>query len=482
MTITGPEPIQKKDKSFAGFSRRTIDEILKTWEKIKSITRRAVTGKVGPDLPETDEEHIKKQIEECVFAKGGEVSSRSRAAELGKIYLNLSKKGREKFMKLLARDFDIDNTKINEIMQKHQNTENEEMRIEAEMELSRALIPPRVRLLRQFNTLPNGFKFLIDFRAELMPLRQNDPYLRKLDEDLKDILSSWFDIGLLDLKEITWQSPASLLEKLIEYEAVHEIRSWTDLKNRLDSDRHCFAFFHNKMPDEPLIFVEVALVNEITAGIQELLDEKAATIKPEEADTAVFYSISNAQKGLSGIDLGNFLIKRVVNELSKKSKSLKHFVTLSPVPDFRKWLDPILFSGDESILTPSEIKAVKGGTDNDNASKGLLELLNSDWNRDPGRAKILKPILMRLCAHYLIHEKRGDKTFDPVANFHLTNGARIERLNWSGDLSEKGMRHSAGIMVNYYYKLSEIEKNHELYITESRINASKDVGKWLKKS
>ena len=456
-----------------------MSDILKAWEKIKSITRRTFTRKVNPDLIGADEEYIKKQMHECVFAKGGEISSRSRAVELGKTYLDLSKTGREKFMKILSREFDVNNQKINGIIQEIQSTDDEDTRIKAEMKLSKALIPPRVRLLKQFNALPNGFKFLIDFRADLLAIRKDDPYLRKLDEDLKRLLSSWFDIGLLDLKEITWQSPASLLEKLIEYEAVHEIQSWTDMKNRLDSDRQCCAFFHNKMPDEPLIFVEVALVNEISGSIQELLDEEAKTINPEEADTAVFYSISNAQEGLAGINLGNFLIKRVVKELSNKLKGLKHFVTLSPIPNFRKWLDPVLLKGDTSILNLSEIEAIKSITDNKNASKGLLELLNSGWREDPGISKMVKPILMRLGAYYLLHVKKNEKTFDPVANFHLTNGARIERINWLGDTSGKGMDESAGIMVNYYYKLSEIEKNHELYITESQVNASRDVRKWL---
>jgi len=458
-----------------------MNEILKAWEKLKSLTRRAVTGKISPDLPEADEEHIKKQVEECVFAKGGEISSRTRAVELGEIYLNLSKTGRENFMKLLARDFDIDNQKVEDIIEQFQNAEDEDARVKAEMALSKALVPPRVRLLKQFNSLPNGFKFLVKFREELLPIRKKDPYLRKLDADLKNILSSWFDIGLLDLREITWQSPASLLEKLIKYEAVHEIRSWADMKNRLDSDRHCFAFFHNKMPDEPLIFVEVALVNEITGSIRELLDEEAATLSPEEADTAVFYSISNAQKGLEGINLGNFLIKRVVQELSKNLKGLKHFVTLSPVPGFRKWLEPILMNEDESIFSHHEIRVLQSHTGNENASTGLLlELLNSDWSKDPGLSNTLKPILMRLCARYLLEEKKGDKARDAVANFHLANGAHIERLNWLGDMSEKGMKQSAGIMVNYHYKLSEIEKNHELYITESQVIASNAVRKWLK--
>jgi len=458
-----------------------MSEILKTWEKIKGLTRRVVTGKISPDLSGGDEERIKKKISKCIYAKGYSLYGRSRAVELGKLYLNLSTKGRGKFMIILAREFDVDKQKINEFIQKFQKSGDENTRIKAEMELSKALIPPRVTLLKQFNSLPNGFKFLIDFRSELLRIRNSDPFLEKLDEDLKSILSSWFDVGLLDLEEITWKSPASLLEKLIQYEAVHEIQSWTDLKNRLDSDRMCFAFFHNKIPDEPLIFVEVALVNEISANIQELLDEEAATIKLEKANTAIFYSISNTQIGLEGINLGNFLIKRVVTELSNKFEGLKHFVTLSPIPEFRKWLDQILSEGDESIFSPAEIKTIKGLTNNQDAPGGLLDLLNSNWHENLEISKTLKPILMRLCAGYLVHEKKDKKAFDPVANFHLANGAHIERLNWLGDISGKGMKQSAGIMVNYHYKLSEIEKNHELYLTESRISAEPEVKKWIKK-
>lgn len=308
---------------------------------------------------------------------------------------------------------------------------------------------------------------------------KDDPHLVKLDADLKNILSSWFDIGLLDLQEITWESSASLLEKLMKYEAVHEIQSWKDLKNRLDSDRRCFAFFHNKMPNEPLIFVEVALVNEISGNIRKLLDEEAVTIKPEDADTAVFYSISNAQNGLEGIHLGNFLIKRVVNELSKKLKGLKHFVTLSPIPGFRRWVEPLLLLEGESVLKSSEIMSLKPVINKRNIPKGLLRLLDSNWHLNPDIARVLKPILMRLCADYLVNAKKGSRVLDPVANFHLRNGARIECLNWLADTSAKGMEQSVGIMVNYYYKLSDIERNHEYYISESRINISKDTRKLL---
>jgi len=476
--------IREKDKDTdgtrgAGFSFNPMTEILKAWEKIKSYTRMAITGKVHPDLVGVDVEFIKKQINECILARGGEISSRWRSVELGKIYLNLSKTGKERFMKIIARDFDTDKNLIKNQLKKFENAEDEAGIINAEVELAKTLIPPRLRLLKQFSTLPNGFKFLIDFREELLPIRQNDIYLRKLDRDLKSLLSSWFDIGLLDLTEISWQSPALLLEKLIGYEAVHEIRSWRDLKNRLDSDRLCFAFFHNKIPQEPLIFVEVALMDRIADSIQKILDEEAVTIQPGEADTAIFYSISNAQKGLAGINLGNFLIKRVVDYISNKLEGVKHYATLSPVPKFRTWLDPILRQGDESILTSSEQKKIRAVSQATNAAEGLRNILNSDWCSENSLTKLLYPLLMRLCAYYLCQVKQDKKAYDPVANFHLANGARIERLNWLGDTSKKGMQQSGGIMVNYYYKMTDIEKNHEYYITENRISCAKEIKKWL---
>lgn len=467
------------EKSLAAFSRRTLEDITRTWEKLFSLTRRKVTGRLNPNLSPTDEDYIREKMKECIFSRGGEIASRAKAVELGEIYIDLSDSGREKFAGILAREFDVDLEKIDQIRAKFQDQGSEENRIKMEIELAEALVPPRVRLLKQFNSLPSGFKFLIDFRADLLNIRKKDPYLLKLDSDLKTVLSSWFDIGLLDLKTITWDSPASLLEKLIQYEAVHAIQSWDDLKNRLVSDRQCFAFFHNKIPDEPLIFVEVALVNQISDNIQQLLDTRAETIEPEDTDTAIFYSISNAQKGLAGINLGNFLIKRVVEELQARLKNLKRFATLSPVPQFRRWLDPVLMGGDETIFKPEEINILKREIPNQNAVRGLLEILNTNWQKNEQLSAALKPLMMRLCARYLVFEKRNEKAFDPVANFHLSNGALIYRLNWQGDRSERGMKESAGIMVNYQYKLSDIEKNHELYLTGSQIQVSKELRKWL---
>ena len=313
-----------------------------------------------------------------------------------------------------------------------------------------------------------------------MAFSRENVYLQGAERDLRYLLKSLFDIGLLDLEEVNWNSPAALLEKLIQYEAVHEISSWKDLKNRLDSDRRCFAFFHHKMPDEPLIFIEVALVKGMADNIQTLLNEESPVQDPEDADTAIFYSINNTQKGLAGISFGNFLIKWVVAELSLTLKNLKVFATLSPVPGFRRWLDPFLEKGDNSLLKPGEIQEIQKIKPGVNGEKTLLELLNSDWHQDDKMCEILRKPLMRLIAHYLVHEKKGIRALDPVSHFHLTNGASLERINWLADTSSKGMRESAGIMVNYLYKNTHIDNYHEEYVTEGKIQYSKQSRDWLK--
>jgi len=286
---------------------------------------------------------------------------------------------------------------------------------------------------------------------------------------------------LLDMAEISWNSPAALLEKLIQYEAVHEISSWNDLKNRLDSDRRCFAFFHNKMPDEPLIFIEVALVNGLADNVQTLLNEKSPVQDPEEADTAIFYSINNTQKGLAGISFGNFLIKWVVAELSSSLNNLKNFATLSPVPGFRKWLDPLLERGETTLFKARDFQSINQFISGDNAAHSLLKALRSEWPKDEKACKALKEPLMGLAAHYLVKEKRGIRALDPVTHFHLSNGASLERINWLGDTSSKGMRESAGIMVNYLYRQSHIDDYHEAYVLEGKINISKQLKDFLKK-
>ena len=463
-------------KSFAIFNRLTRGEFSKAWDGIVDMARVALNKNQRYE----NREVLKSLIHDCIYAKGGDVSARARTVELGTVYLDLSREGRETFHDILAIDFDIDRQDLDEKIKALQKTSDPAEVMRAEISLKNALTPPRMSLLKQFSSLPNGIKFLIDMRADILPKASADQHLNKLSLDIREILGSWVDIGLLDLQEITWNSPAALLEKLIAYEAVHEIRSWDDLRKRLDSDRLCFAFFHNKMESEPLVFVEVALVNKLSTNIQELLNKEDEKIDPEKATTAIFYSISNTQPGLAGISLGNFLIKTVVKKLSDDYSQIKQYATLSPVPGFRKWLAPKLASGEEDILLPKEIDIIKGLYSCANAALQLEETLAADWYRDPDKTALAKPILTRLCARYLLQERAGDRALDQVANFHLANGARLERLNWIADLSENGMKRSYGVMVNYHYKLSEIENNHEEYVTKIKIAASRSVRGLLK--
>jgi malonyl-CoA decarboxylase len=462
------------------FNRLSRGEFKKAWEGIINLTRKSLTKREGLDPRYENRDHLHHLIHDCIYAKGGDVSARSRTVELGAVYLHLSGRGRETFHDILAHDFDIDRQLLADKIRELDEARNQKEAIAAEIDLKTALTPPRIILLKQFSSLPNGLKLLIDMRAALLPRIREDQRLYKLSFDIKELLAAWFDIGMLDLKEITWNSPAALLEKLIQYEAVHEIRSWSDLRRRLDSNRLCFAFFHNKMPAEPLVFVEVALVNQLSSNIQDLLNREDEKVVPDQATTAIFYSISNTQSGLTGINLGNFLIKTVVKELTGEYDNLKHFATLSPVPGFKKWLEPKLAEGDEKLLLPKELAHIRERYNCDNATQQLAETLTNTWSKDQDTSEFLKPILTRLCVHYLLEEKNGAQALDPVANFHLSNGARLERINWLADFTEAGMKRSYGLMVNYYYELSDIEKNHEEYATKGNIVASRSVKSLLK--
>ena len=277
-----------------------------------------------------EDQGIIGQMRACLQARGGEISARNRAAKLAQTYLGLDDAGRRAFLLDLA-SFDSDPVAIERAYEACRPPTDEAQRALAVVALRRALEPPRVRLLTQFTTIPDGMKFLVDLRATLLALTKDDPHLAALETDLRGLLASWFDVGFLELRQIDWNSPAALLERLVGYEAVHEIRSWSDLKNRLDSDRRCYALFHPRMPNEPLIFVEVALVHGLASSVQRLLDKKAPLLDAAQADTAIFYSISNCQAGLAGISFGNFLIKRVVELLSREYRNIKTFATLSPV-------------------------------------------------------------------------------------------------------------------------------------------------------
>jgi malonyl-CoA decarboxylase len=468
---------------------KTLGNLRRAWKDVTSVARVKLTGVVRADLPREDIELIKRQIHACLVGRGGEVSARARAADLGRTYLSLNQAGRERFLTLLAQEYDVDDAVLDQSIaawqqvrgnrQNNPPEQNSSLRRAALAALRDALTSPRVRLLSQFNALPEGVKFLVDVRAELLPLARKNSTLKGLDDDLKHLLSSWFDVGFLELRCITWDAPASLLEKLARYEAVHAVRSWNDIKNRLAPDRRCYAFFHPQMPDEPLIYVWVALVKGMANNVQALLDVRAPTGDPQEADAAIFYSISNAQTGLAGVSFGSFLIKRVVEALANDFKNLKTFATLSPIPGFCAWLEQQTRDKESKVLTPTEQRDIKAVLPNE--ADVLTALCDArSWSRAKEIEELIRGPLTRLCAHYLVNVKQGQYARDRVAHFHLSNGARMERINWRGDTSPKGLSQSAGMMINYLYKSGDIEKNHEAYTGAGKIRTSSSLKALLK--
>ena len=465
--------------SFLGRTRDVLRRALRdVVDGATSLTARGALN-VHPDLPDDDLARLQQQIDASLSGRGGEASARSNATELARCFLDLNPEGRLRFYRLLTHDYGVEPAHIDSAMNAvREALDDPTDYARAVTDLRRTLESPRMKLFRQFNGLEHGIKFLVDLRADLRSMLRGNPDLRALDEDLKYLLSSWFDAGFLVLHRITWAAPADLLEKLIAYEAVHEIRSWNDMKNRLESDRRFFAFFHPSMPDEPLIFVEVALVNGIADNVQDLLDEDAPVQDPEQADTAIFYSISNAQHGLSGVSFGDFLIKQVVERLSARLPNVKTFSTLSPIPGFRRWLDGRIAEGADLLTHEQEdsLRAVAGDV---SADTSVLQFLldRPNWHQDAAVSEALQPVLMHLVAGYLLYQRREatGTALDPVAHFHLSNGARVERINWLGDTSKKGFEQAAGMMVNYLYDRSRIEQNHEAYVMGSEIPASSGV-------
>ena len=319
------------------------------------------------------------------------------------------------------------------------------------------------------NMGPDGTPSIVSMRQDLRGLLPSHTHLEPVDGDILHLLQSWFNRGFLQLERISWKTPAFILEKLITYESVHEIRGWDDLHRRLADDRRCFAFFHPQLVDEPLIFVEVALTEDIPGAIGELLAEDRVPISPGEATTAVFYSISNCQEGLRGISFGNFLIKQVVETLKRDLPRLSTFVTLSPAPGLARWLAGERKAKDSLVLS-----------DADQAALAALEA--PDWPKSDFQAESVRGALLAAAAHYFLEAKSpSGRPLDPVARFHLGNGARLERLNWPGDMSERGLREAHGLMVNYLYKLDHIEQNHEAFATRNEVVASGQVRRLLRK-
>jgi malonyl-CoA decarboxylase len=324
-------------------------------------------------------------------------------------------------------------------------------------------------LLRRLNLAPGGTAALVRMREQLMDALDHRDDLKAVDADFVHLFSSWFNRGFLVLRRIDWSTPAMILEKIIRYEAVHRIRSWDDLRRRIDpSDRRCYAFFHPALVDEPLIFVEVALSREIPDAIAPILSVQRDTVDTDRVTTATFYSISNCQRGLAGVSFGNFLIKQVVQEISRENARLRTFVTLSPVPDFSRWLDRERKADDSKALSPEDRTALEG-------------LDRQGWWQLPEAREPMHEPLLRAAAWYFLNAKnRRGQPADSVARFHLGNGARLERLNWLGDGSENGLGQSYGLMVNYLYDLDDIEKNHEAYAEARKVVASNAVRRMLR--
>ena len=381
------------------------------------------------------------EMQAIVDQRASEVEGSRRARAFAQWYTQAGAEERRDAWLLVSEQFGPDPRKIKSAREHYEAAQGTPEEGGAEIRLRRALVSPRMRLLQRFAAFPEGMRFLVDLRAELLPHLKSDKRLLPLDAELETLFSTWFDVAFLETRRLSWDSPASLLEKLIKYEAVHDIRSWSDLKNRLDSDRRCYGFFHPRLGDEPLIFVEVALTDSISDCITPLLDESAAASDLTKATTAIFYSISNCQVGLRGVSFGDSLIKRVVETLKDEFPRLKTFATLSPIPGFRGWL---------AKQVPPEKLATWDKP---------LELAPKSQERQELRS---------WAARYLGKEMQDGKPVDPVARFHLGNGARVERINWAGDPSAKGLKQSFGLMVNYLYDPRRLDK-HRTMLSQGEI-------------
>ncbi|TDT93754.1 malonyl-CoA decarboxylase [Azorhizobium sp. AG788] len=425
---------------------------------------RALLDRSGRSTGATRAATLVERCQELLSGKG-EASGVALAAEVLSRYGQMKTGERIAFFESLLEVFGPDNERLEKAIAAYSAKPGEA----AIAELHAASEPRRQELFRRFNMAPGATAELVRMREHLMDALPRRKDLTPVDSDFTHLFSSWFNRGFLVLRRIDWSTPANVLEKIIRYEAVHAIRDWNDLRARVDSpDRHCYAFFHPALVDEPLIFVEVALMRETPGAIAPILDQSREPIAPGTATTAVFYSISNCQRGLGGVSFGNFLIKQVVEEISREIPSLTTFVTLSPVPGFRKWLDAERRNADSTVLTA--------------ADRELLALTDSaEWTEQDAVRAELSSLMSALSAHYFLQAKTPKgRPIDPVARFHLGNGARLERINPMGDLSEKGIAQAYGTMVNYRYVLADIEKNHEAFAAKGEVVASTAVKKLLR--
>jgi len=412
---------------------------------------------------------VRRLVASCrsVLTSRGEGAGVSLAKATLDLYRELDRREQQRFFAALLAEFSPDPKQVLVAAQAYAA----EASAANLAQLSAVAEPPRQELLRRLNRAPGGTAAILRMRERILELKRDHRELEAVDADFRHLLASWFNPGFLQIVRVDWRTPAYLLEQIIVHEAVHEIQGWNDLRRRLDADGRCYAFFHPALPDEPLIFVEVALMDRIAEAVPPLLDAQSASKDPSRANTAVFYSISNCQPGLRGVPLGNFLIKRVVDVLSQELPRLKVFCTLSPIPGFAAWLGPLLAAPEAGRSEPlaQALKAVARSLDGNPAS------IAADAAGADARLAPLKEPLTQLCATYLLQRGDGSEPAqDPVARFHLNNGARLERINWLADPSRKGLRESLGMMVNYLYVPSAIQANHQKFV-RGEIVASRRV-------
>jgi malonyl-CoA decarboxylase len=402
---------------------------------------------------------------EQLLSGRGEASGVALAREILTRYASATSGPRMAFFEALAQRFGPDRTRLESAIDAWRQKPSEA----TAAELHFAAEPRRQPLLRRLNLAPGGTAALVHMREQLFDAIEHRDDLAVIDRDFVHLFQSWFNRGFLVLRRIDWSSPANVLEKIIRYEAVHRIRGWDDLRRRIDPpDRRCYAFFHPALVDEPLIFVEVALVNGIPAAIAPILTVQRDVLSPDKASTAAFYSISNCQHGLAGVSFGHFLIKQVVEEIARENGRLSTFVTLSPAPGFADWLKRERDNQASKVLS-AEDRATLAGLD----TPGW-------WQIEALREPLREPLL-RVAASYFLHARTTSGVpLDPVARFHLGNGARLERLNWLADASDRAITQSHGLMANYLYVLDDIEKNHEAYAQQHKVVAASEVKKLVK--
>ncbi len=407
----------------------------------------------------------------ALLSEKGEASGTALAREVVLHYSRMSQSEKIAFFELLNTRFGPDEEAIIRAVDRYKESPDPDNYLA----LRKVSEPARQKLFRRINIAPNGIQAIVAMRADLLGALASYPDLRVVDADLKYLLKAWFNRGFLVLQRIDWGTSAAILEKLINYESVHEIQSWEDLQRRLASDRRCFAFFHPALPDDPLIFVEAALVKGMSDSIEPLLDEKTPVLNPADADSVIFYSINNCLKGLRGISFGNFLIKQVATELAREFPGIKLFSTLSPIPLFKRALNnPEIFTEERLVaLLGDDLKPICDAAGDQNVMAAIEKLLDEPLLHED----IIADPLQRLALAYLACAKREDKPYDPVAFFHLSNGARIERINLFANMRGRGMEESAGIMVNYRYIPDDFEANHEAFVHHNRINLSKKLQK-----